>query len=637
MKDFSIIIPCYNLGDLLPKAVKSAMKQTLENIEVIVVDDASPDKKTQKVLDEIEKEVKVIRLKENGGVSVARNAGIEASQGKYILCLDADDHIEPTYLEKAFNIFESDKNVGIVSCWLKSFGSTDAVWTPEDKVEIRDALINPPVHTASCFRKKDWQEGGIYDPKLRGFEDWDHWLRIMKIRPLVRVIPEFLFNYYVRSGSKVETSNRNSFELTSRIIENHEDLYQRYFSYVIAKKQEIFALNVNEMRAKELELESVVNLLRQKNEEIELIKNSKFWKLREFYLTIKHWLIFVFLNPRKFIKNLFYQPPKPLQKVEVDKKIEKRGDEIKDFKDEIAVIKQFSESNNKPSVRINKRKLSVVMLSLNRLEDTKKSIKALYENINFPFEFIILDNGSDDDVVESLKKLAEQKSNIKLVLEKENLGCAGGRNKAFSLATGDYILSVDNDIIITKYAVENLIETLENNKEVVGACCKTVFPDGSIQFNGGDSTVKGKFIKFSLTDRGKKYNDDTTFEQTTCDWIPGGATMWKSFIIKEVDIDPKMKGSFEDNDYSVMLKKKGFALSNCPKAIVIHNHINFNKKAKEDKKYIESRYNQERIKAALIRFYQKHGLIIRDCYLSELKLDINDDDALIEYFEKHKT
>ncbi len=503
------------------------MRQTLENIEIIVVDDASPDKETQEVLSEMEKMVKVIRLKENKGVSVARNAGIEVARGKYTLCLDADDTIEPTYLEKAFNIFESDEKVGIVSCWLKSFGATNAVWTAKDNIEIRDALINPPVHTASCFRKVDWEEGGIYDPKLRGFEDWDHWLRIMKIRPLVRVIPEFLFNYYVRLGSKVETSNKNSFKLTSHIIENHKDLYQEHFLYVIARKQEVFALNANKERFRELELRSNMELLRQKNEEIGLMQESKFWKLREFYLTMKHWLVFVFLNPRKFIKSLLFSLKNYLQKITVRRKAEKaeaekKEDKADDFKSDMSAIKKFSKRNNKPCVKIKKRKLSVVMLSLNRLKDTKETVRALYENINFDFEFIILDNGSDSDVVEYLKKLTKQKNNIKLILEKENLGCAGGRNKAFSLATGDYILSVDNDIIITKYAVENLIETLESSKEVVGACCKTVFPNGSIHFNGGKFVMDKKFVEFSLIDRGKKYDDESTFKQLACDWIQVG-------------------------------------------------------------------------------------------------------------------
>ncbi len=300
--DFSVIIPCYNLGSLLLKGIDSVFAQTLEKIEVIVVDDQSQEKETKDILDKLEQEqkVKVIHLEKNSGVSVARNTGIEQAKGKYILCLDADDHIESTYLEKAFNIFESDEKVGIVSCWSRNFGANNSSWKPADKVKVKDALINSPVHTASCFRKSDWEVGGIYDPKLRGFEDWDHWLRLMKLRPVVRVIPEFLFNYYIRPGSKVETSNKNAIQLLSRIIENHKEFYEENYVYVITRQHKRFADNASQKRLEKDERVSVEQL----RAELSLVKNSKFWKMRTAYLKLKHYVVFIFLNPRKFMKEI---------------------------------------------------------------------------------------------------------------------------------------------------------------------------------------------------------------------------------------------------------------------------------------------------------------------------------------------
>ncbi len=309
---FSVIIPCYNLGDLLPKAINSVFAQTLENIEVIVVDDCSQKRETKKVLNRLEREqeVKVIRLKENSGVSVARNTGIESAKGRYILCLDADDYIESTYLEKAFNIFESDNSVGIVSCWLKTFGIFTQEWKPLDGIEIKRALINSPVHTASCFRKADWERGGIYDANLRGKEDWDHWLRIMKIRPKVRVIPEFLFNYYVRAGSKVETSNKNAIQLLSRIIENHRELYEKNYSYVITRQHKHFADSVNRQREGGCAQGGSAQMIERLERELNLVKSSKFWKIRSIYLKLKHYFIFIFLNPGKFFKRILVKSSK---------------------------------------------------------------------------------------------------------------------------------------------------------------------------------------------------------------------------------------------------------------------------------------------------------------------------------------
>ncbi len=241
---FTVVIPCYNLGTLLPKAIGSVFAQTLDNVEIIVVDDASPDQETQDILNDVERHVTVIRLRENGGVSVARNEGVKLAKSEYVVCLDADDTLESTYLEKVKNIFDAEESVGIVSCGVKTFGAMNSCYTPVDRISIKDALINSPVHTASCFRKTLHDNGGGYDKNLRGYEDWDHWLRIMKQGCDVRVISENLFNYYVRPGSKVETSNKNAFELVSRIIENHRDIYEKHFDYVIAKKHEQIARGI---------------------------------------------------------------------------------------------------------------------------------------------------------------------------------------------------------------------------------------------------------------------------------------------------------------------------------------------------------------------------------------------------------
>ncbi len=247
---FSVVVPCYNLGKLLPKAINSVLSQTLKNVEMIVVDDASTDEQTKRILKDVEQDVNIIYLKENKGVANARNIGIKKAQSEYILCLDADDTIESTYLEKAKNIFDADKNVGIVSCGLQSVGGSNEKFISKDKISVKDALVNSPVHTASCFRKEAHDQCGGYDIKLRGYEDWNHWIDIMKNNWTVRVIPEYLFNYYVRPNSKVNTSNKNAFELVSKIIENHKDLYDKNFAYVIAKKHAEWAKVISVSREK---------------------------------------------------------------------------------------------------------------------------------------------------------------------------------------------------------------------------------------------------------------------------------------------------------------------------------------------------------------------------------------------------
>ena len=91
----SIIIPVYNVEKYLKECVDSVRKQTYKNLEIILIDDGSKDN-SGKLCDELAKEdnrIKVIH-KENGGLSDARNVGIENATGEYIQFIDSDDFVE---------------------------------------------------------------------------------------------------------------------------------------------------------------------------------------------------------------------------------------------------------------------------------------------------------------------------------------------------------------------------------------------------------------------------------------------------------------------------------------------------------------------------------------------------------------
>lgn len=107
MTDVSIIIPTYNDGEYIADAINSALEQTLENIEVVVVDDCSTDNTQEVVNSYNDSRIRYIRHKENKGGSSSRNTGIESSSATYIAFLDADDIWEPTKLEKQVRCIES--------------------------------------------------------------------------------------------------------------------------------------------------------------------------------------------------------------------------------------------------------------------------------------------------------------------------------------------------------------------------------------------------------------------------------------------------------------------------------------------------------------------------------------------------
>lgn len=100
----SIIVPVYNVSDYIEKCVKSILAQTYENIEIILVDDGSKDDSGNKCeqLKQMDKRIKVIH-KENGGLSSARNAGIDIAKGKYLTFIDSDDYVNVDFIKVLYN------------------------------------------------------------------------------------------------------------------------------------------------------------------------------------------------------------------------------------------------------------------------------------------------------------------------------------------------------------------------------------------------------------------------------------------------------------------------------------------------------------------------------------------------------
>ncbi len=112
----SVIVPIYNVEKYLRACIESIINQTYKNIEIILVDDGSPDK-CPNICDNYKKNDKRIRVihKKNGGLSDARNAGIDNVSGKYICFVDSDDYIEIDYIEKLYNSLKKN-NTKIAQC-----------------------------------------------------------------------------------------------------------------------------------------------------------------------------------------------------------------------------------------------------------------------------------------------------------------------------------------------------------------------------------------------------------------------------------------------------------------------------------------------------------------------------------------
>lgn len=174
----SVIIPCFNGADYLAEAIESVLSQTLQDIEVIVVDDGSTDESAaiaeRLIAAHPEASIRLLRQPASGHPAYARNAGIALARGEYVLCLDADDMLTPTFLERCVFTLDTHREAGIAYTDQRDFGLSRKLHVVPEYDFYRLTRQNL-FGVASVFRRQAWQEVGGFDPHL-GYEDWDFWI-----------------------------------------------------------------------------------------------------------------------------------------------------------------------------------------------------------------------------------------------------------------------------------------------------------------------------------------------------------------------------------------------------------------------------------------------------------------------------
>lgn len=220
----SVIIPSYNRGDVIVRAVESALDQSFSPHEVIVVDDGSDDE-TPQVLASYGDRIRMIR-QENRGVSSARNRGLQSATGNYIAFLDSDDTWHPEKLLRQVQ-FLNDHDCRMVITDSAPAGN------PEGKTSLSRTILGERLHGAEVIRqpfelfveqnvvhlstvlvhRECIDRAGGFDESMKVAEDTDLWIRIALHEPL-GVLPEILASRDVRAD---RLSGKRKEELEGRI------------------------------------------------------------------------------------------------------------------------------------------------------------------------------------------------------------------------------------------------------------------------------------------------------------------------------------------------------------------------------------------------------------------------------------
>lgn len=185
----SVVVPCYNYGHYVSTAVRSALDQVGLEVEVLVVDDASPDGSSAVALELARKDprVEVLLHEENRGHIRTYNDGLAKARGDYVVLLSADDALPRDALTRAVALMEADPGVGLVYGWPQNFTDQPpesttqvrswSVWDGRDWLGHacrtgRNAIMSPEV----VLRREAWEQAGPYDADLPHSADLALWL-----------------------------------------------------------------------------------------------------------------------------------------------------------------------------------------------------------------------------------------------------------------------------------------------------------------------------------------------------------------------------------------------------------------------------------------------------------------------------
>lgn len=251
----SIIVPCYNQAQFLPEALQSVLNQTYENWECIIVNDGSPDNTKEVAQKWVKKDPRFIYLfKENGGLSSARNAGLNIANGDFIQFLDADDCLDerkfelslkavsemnltkPKIVISNFRMFIADFNQSSPPfCVLK-----EGCFTFEKMLFGWDYEFNIPIHCG--FFDSYFFKNFRFNEDLKAKEDWVMWLCLFKQKLECTFINQPFAFYRIHANSMTKEK--------SLMAENHmnailyveslvsEAVYKDFLKFIVLKKNE---------------------------------------------------------------------------------------------------------------------------------------------------------------------------------------------------------------------------------------------------------------------------------------------------------------------------------------------------------------------------------------------------------------
>ena len=228
----SVVIPTYNRANTLLRSIDSVISQSYNDLELIIVDDASTDNTGSAVSSYDDDRIEYIKLEENRGAPVARNKGSERATGDFIAFLDDDDGWKTNKINKQIERFRDlDEEYAIVYTGREKRrgGSITNKYHPSKEGDIHERLLKSNIIPSETplIRKDVFIQVGGFDPSFKSKQDLDLWLRITKDHR-VSLIDEILAFSYKDTKNRIGANPEALYQGQRKLIEKHIDEFRRF-------------------------------------------------------------------------------------------------------------------------------------------------------------------------------------------------------------------------------------------------------------------------------------------------------------------------------------------------------------------------------------------------------------------------
>ncbi len=575
----SVVIPCYNQAEYLEEAVESVIRQTYANIEIIIVNDGSPDNTEEVSLALQQKYPLAINVvsQANSGPAAARNNGISQAHGEYILCLDADDILHPEMIRLCLDaMLENDADIVYID--LQCFGTSDVLAKKKAFSENHILYENLPPQS-SLYKKEVWRKTHGYKQNMKeNYEDWEFWINAYKHNFKFYYLEETLMHYRVKEVSRDTLGVPHDKLLRAKIVMNHPELYTEYqvenaietlktteksadlyFSYskeITIDEQQLMEIINDYLKKNVLQEQQIINAFNKKIGLCSLDRSSNAEDVEEFFKKTGIDLI-LFYAPIRYevqgLRNIDIAWLKEIGLVKADGTLFPFMDKTKREDPELQRIAKlrFMEYQNRSSHHNNqgqKNLISIVIPCYNQAQYLQETVESVIAQTYTNIEIIIVNDGSTDSTSETALGLSHQYAdkNIRIVSQ-ENKGLSEARNSGVSAALGDFIFILDSDDKLHKTMLSKCMRAIEEHDVDI------VY--GDYQRFGEENTVQRTGDKVELY-----------FLQHAN--VTGATALYKRSVWEKTGgYKQSMAGGYEDWEFWVNATKNGFKFYHIPEVL----------------------------------------------------------------------